>query len=131
MTPHGRARVLGDGDADAVAALREACEPVAWDHGGPSPETVTSVGAFVGDALAALASYELWGERIAHIGIVTQPAHRGRGLGKAAVSALSRIVLDRGLVAQYRTLCANAPSMAIARALGFQRFATTLSIRGS
>lgn len=127
----GGARLLGDGDRDAVAALREACEPVAWDNGGPSPATIATVGAFRGDALAALASYELWGERIAHIGIVTHPAHRGRGLGKAAVSALSRIIIERGLVAQYRTLLANAPSMAIARALGFQRWATTLSIRGS
>ena len=64
------------------------------------------------------------------IAIVTHPAHRGRGLGKAAVSAIARIALARGLVAQYRTLCANTPSMAIARALGFQRFATTLAIRG-
>jgi ribosomal protein S18 acetylase RimI-like enzyme len=124
------ARALGDADGDAVAALRDACEPVAWEQGGPSPATATAVGVFRGGALAALASYELWGDRIAHIGIITHPAHRGRGLGKAAVCAMSRIALARGLVAQYRTLCANTPSMAIARALGFQRYATTLSIRG-
>ena len=96
---------------------------------GPS-SAVAAVGVFRGDALAALASYKLWGDRIAHIAIVTHPAHRGGGLGKAAVSAMSRVALERGLVAQYRTLCANTPSMGIARALGFQRYATTLSIRG-
>lgn len=124
------ARSLGDADGEAVAALRDACEPVLWDHGGPK-SGATAVGVFRDDALAALASYTLWGDRIAHIAIVTHPAHRGRGLGRAAVAAVSRIVLARGLVAQYRTLCANTPSMAIARSLGFQRWATTLSIRGS
>jgi GNAT superfamily N-acetyltransferase len=123
------ARSLGDADGEAVAALRDACEPWAWQHGGPSAAAM-AVGVFRGDTLAALASYKLWGDRIAHIAIVTHPAHRGRGLGKAAVSAIARIALARGLVAQYRTLCANTPSMAIARALGFQRFATTLAIRG-
>lgn len=123
------ARLLDGADAGAVAELRAACEPIAWEHGGPHDDTATAVGVFAGATLAALASYRIWGERIAHISIVTHPAHRGRGLGKAAVSAMSRIALARGLIAQYRTLCANTPSIAIAHALGFQRYATTLSIR--
>ena len=122
------ARLLDDSDAGAIAELRAACEPLAWEHGGPD-DAVVAVGAFRGAALASVASYEIWSGRIAHIGIVTHPAHRGRGAGKAAVRATTRIALERGLIAQYRTLCANAPSMGIARALGFARYAVTISIR--
>jgi GNAT superfamily N-acetyltransferase len=123
-------RLLDDSDAEAIEALRAACEPLAWAEGGPAG-TAVALGAFRGGTLAALSSYEIWSERIAHIGIVTHPAHRGRGLGTAAVRAMTRIALARKLVAQYRTLLANAPSMAIARRLGFERYATTVSIRFS
>jgi len=124
------ARVLdgGDGDREAIAGLRAACGPSAWEQGGADGAD-TTVGIFVDGALATLASYEIWSERIAHIGIITHPAQRGRGLGGAAVAAIARLAIARGLVAQYRTLVANAPSMAIARRLGFQRYAFTLSIR--
>lgn len=120
-------RLLDDSDAEVIEALRAACEPLAWTEGGPAG-TVAALGVFRGSTLAALSSYEIWSERIAHIGIVTHPAHRGRGLGTAAVRAMTRIALARKLVAQYRTLLANAPSMAIARRLGFERYATTVSI---
>ena len=123
-------RLLDDSDSDAIEALRAACEPRAWDEGGPVG-AVATLGVFRGATLAALSSYEIWSERIAHIGIVTHPAHRGAGLGTAAVRAMTRIALARKLVAQYRTLLANAPSMAIARRLGFERYATTVSIRFS
>ena len=64
--------------------------------------TGAALGVFSGGTLAALSSYEIWSERIAHIGIVTHPAHRGRGLGTAAVRAMTRIAVARKLVAQYR-----------------------------
>jgi GNAT superfamily N-acetyltransferase len=121
------ARLLDDGDAGAIEALRAACEPLAWDDGGPA-HAATAVGVFRGATLAALSSYDIWSERIAHLGIVTHPAHRGLGLGAAAVRAMTRIALARKLIAQYRTPLANAPSMAIARRLGFERYATTVSI---
>jgi len=37
--------------------------------------------------------------------------------------------LAEGRVVQYRTLQANLPSVAIARKLGFRRFAHTLAVR--
>jgi hypothetical protein len=45
------------------------------------------------------------------------------------VSGLTGEVLKRGLVPQYRTLEANKSSMAIARALGFELYATTVAVR--
>lgn len=79
--------------------------------------------------LSALAGYDLWGKSVAHICIITHPACRGRGHGRAAVSELTRLVLARRLIAQYRTLDGNAPAMAIAAVLGFERYATTVWCR--
>ena len=45
------------------------------------------------------------------------------------MSAMATYGLAMGGVLQYRTLEANLPSLAIARALGFQRFALTLAVR--
>ena len=86
-------------------------------------------GCFAGDRLAAAGMLERWGDRLLHVGIVTHPGHRGRGYGKAVVSAMSAHGLAAGGVMQYRTLQANLPSVGIARALGFQRFALTLAVR--
>lgn len=63
--------------------------------------------------------------------IVTHAAHRGRGHARAALAVVTRLVIERGLVAQYRTLESNAPSLALAlaRRLGFERWATSLAIR--
>jgi hypothetical protein len=47
------------------------------------------------------------------------------------VSAALAHALDEGHLAQYQTLLANRGAMSIARALGFDAFATTLSARWS
>ena len=42
---------------------------------------------------------------------------------------VTRMVLDPGLMAQYRTLESNTHSMQIARRLGFEPYATSLAVR--
>jgi predicted GNAT family acetyltransferase len=86
-------------------------------------------GVFKDQELVALASYQLWGERIAHIAVVIHPLFRGLGYAKAAVSALTRIIFERQLVPQYRTLETNSTSMDIVARLGFSGYATSLAIR--
>ena len=46
-------------------------------------------GCFNGEALAAAGMLERWGDRLLQVGIVTHPDHRGRGYGKAVVSAMT------------------------------------------
>ena len=92
-------------------------------------ERTPIAGVFEGNSLVAAAGYEVWGGHIAHIGVVTHPTHRGKGHGKAVVVEVSRDALANGLVLQYRTLTANAPSVAIARALGFRHYADSISVR--
>jgi GNAT superfamily N-acetyltransferase len=131
--PAAAVRALGPGDEGALAALRAACAPDEWEHGGSDPAAGPAagpvVGAFADGGLAAVAGYEVWGGRLAHIAVVTHPRQRGRGHGAAAVSALVRSALGAGLVPQYRTLEANRSSAAIARRLGFVPYAVSLAVR--
>jgi predicted GNAT family acetyltransferase len=66
---------------------------------------------------------------VLNVGIVTHPAQRGRGYARAVVSAMTAFGLARGAVLRYQTLQANAPAVAIARALGYQEYARTLAVR--
>jgi len=124
----GTRRLTGQ-DLPALGRLAAACQPTAWDHSGLDPRRPPIYGCYAGSTLAAAGTLQPWGERLLHVGIVTHPAHRGRGYGKAVVSAMTADGLATGGVVQYRTLDANLPSVAIAHKLGFQRFARTLAVR--
>jgi GNAT superfamily N-acetyltransferase len=121
--------LLQSDNSERIASLRAACDPIEWQHGGRELNENPTVGVFDNTELVALAGYDIWGERIAHISIVTHPRYRRHGHGRAAVSRLTQVALERGLVPQYRTLDSNAPSMKIAAQLGFTRYATTLTVR--
>jgi GNAT superfamily N-acetyltransferase len=122
-------RLLTDRDLPALRRLADACGPTAWEHSGIRPGSSPVFGCHAGEELAAAGMLEPWGDRLLHVGIVTHPAHRGRGYGKAVVSAMTAHGLAAGGVVQYRTLEANRASVGIARALGFQRFLRTLAVR--
>jgi GNAT superfamily N-acetyltransferase len=126
---HAGVRPLGDADGAALDGLRRAVTEEEWAHGGGDYADSPLFGAFVDGALAARAGYEVWDGRIAHLGVVTHPAHRGRGLGAAAFARAARAALDAGLVAQHRALTSNTNSMRIARRLGFAPYATSLAVR--
>jgi GNAT superfamily N-acetyltransferase len=123
------ARVLGPQDVTAFAALQAACSMLEWEHGGSHLGERPVVGADAGGHVVAAAGYTVWGDVIAHIAVITHPQYRGQGYGRAVVSRLTVDVLRQGLVPQYRTLVANQPAMAIARALGFAYYATTVAVR--
>jgi GNAT superfamily N-acetyltransferase len=127
--PQALTRVLTSEDTPALRALQHSCTLTEWEHGGSSLGEYPLVGAFEDGELVAVAGYAIWGERIAHLAVLTHPPHRGRGLGRAVGGCLSALALQRGLLPQYRTLTANMPSRGIAEALGFQPYATSLALR--
>lgn len=127
--PTAGTRLLTALDEQAHVALAAACEPTAWEHGGSEFALLPLAGRFVREQLVALAGYERWGEQIAHVAVVTHPAHRGQGYGAEAVSLLAETVIARGMLAQYRTLRANTPSLRLGTALGFVPVAETLAVR--
>ncbi|HUU59364.1 MAG TPA: GNAT family N-acetyltransferase [Phycisphaerae bacterium] len=114
--------------AGSDVIMTNACGETEWEHSGIQFGRPPICGRFEGDTLVAAASYEVWGQRIAHIGVVTHPQHRGKGFGKSVVAAISKCALATRLILQYRTLADNAPSMAIARSFGFQPYARTISV---
>jgi GNAT superfamily N-acetyltransferase len=122
-------RLLGEADRPALDALRLAAGPTAWEHSAVDPDRPPVFGRFAGGALVAAATLEHAGEPVSSVGVLTHPGHRGRGHGRAVAAAATVAALEAGSVAHYQTLDGNAPSVAIARALGFGRDATTLAVR--
>jgi GNAT superfamily N-acetyltransferase len=122
-------RPLVEADRPALDALRDALSTEEWEHGGGEFDVTRHFGVFVDGRLAARAGYEVWAGRIAHLGVVTHPGHRGRGLGAAAFAFAARVALEAGLIAQHRALLSNTHSMSIARRLGFVPYAASLAVR--
>lgn len=127
--PELGARALGPADEPALRALEAACGAIAWEHAGIVYGYEPIYGVFAGDVLAAASTVDLWRGNLGHVGVVAHPAHRGRGFATAVVACATREGLARGLTMQYRTLAANAPSVAIAAKLGYAPYATTLAVR--
>lgn len=127
--PTAGTRLLTGADELALLALQAACSTEEWEHGGSAFGLLPLAGRFVRDELIALAGYERWGTQIAHIAVVTHPAHRGQGYGAEAVSLLAETVLARGMLAQYRTLRANQPALRLGASLGFEPYAETMAVR--
>jgi RimJ/RimL family protein N-acetyltransferase len=80
-------------------------------------------GCFVEGELAAVASHFLFEEQgIAAGGVLTVPAYRGQGLGKAVVSATMAWALAEGYICEWSTWEANTASYRLAKALGFEDY---------
>ncbi len=116
-------------DAAALRALEAACDPVAWKHSGVDANHDLLFGCFHGPLLVAAGTCRRRGEGVLDIGIVTHPAYRGRGYGRAVVNAMTTYGLTHEHVMRYRTLQANVPSLRVADALGYQEYGLTIAVR--
>jgi predicted GNAT family acetyltransferase len=65
-----------------------------------------------------------WNEWCTGIGVLIHPNYRGRGLGKAVVSALCEWCIENDVVPMYRVFSDHDHSRRIARALGFREMVT-------
>ncbi|MEE1931207.1 GNAT family N-acetyltransferase [Streptomyces sp. TRM 70351] len=104
-------KTAGEGDA-GEAALDEITSPafVVREHG----------------QVVAAAGYRAWPSRTAHIGVLTAPTARGRGMARVTGSATVTHALAAGLLPQWR---ARPPaSRRVAAALGFEELGFQLSI---
>lgn len=125
-----RTRPLSAEDIPALGRLRAACDVIEWAHSAIEPERPDSMFAcFVGGDIAAAGTLLRGRDPVASLGIITHPAYRGRGYGRAVVSAMTAHALDNGLIPRYQTLLANAPSVTIARSLGYVEYGDTLAVR--
>jgi RimJ/RimL family protein N-acetyltransferase len=117
----GEVRRLTAGDAPAMDALHARIPAgmrwfVELDH-------PIVFGCFVLGELAAVASHFLFeGQGIAAGGVLTDPAYRGQGFGKAVVSAAMAWALTDGYICEWSTWEANVASYRLAKALGFEDY---------
>lgn len=89
-------------------------------------------GAFTGGKLASLGGTYLKLPEIWIIGdVVTLPEHRGRGLAKAVVSAITDDALKSGAMAMLHVDEDNEPAVRVYRSLGFLAIQEFLLIRYS
>jgi len=126
--PEHPTRALNPEDIPALHEFQQKCNPTEWEHGGSGTENSCS-GVFVEGKLVAVAGYEIWGGRIAHILIISHPDYRGRGFARSAVAHLAARALEAGLLPQCRTLESNRASLRIAETLGFHPYARSLAVR--
>jgi len=125
-------RRLAPGDAEALLHLARDCDPEEWEHSGIEADLSRApgpvFGAFAGERLAAAAEYRLE-DGAGRVGVVTHPAYRRQGWGRAAVSLATEHGLRAGHLMLYQTLEANAASVALASALGYRRYASHIAVR--
>jgi GNAT superfamily N-acetyltransferase len=117
------------GDEEALRRLAQACDQTEWEHSAIVWGKAPIFGCFAGNDLVAGGILDHWGARVLSAGIITHPAHRGRGYGRAVVSAMTVYGLSQGAALRYQTLQANTASMAIAQALGYREYGRTLAVR--
>lgn len=112
-----------------VTALEAACSPEDVEEvglgelphrwvvlDGPADAPVDPDGAV---SLAGT-GYVVWAQRLAHMGVLTSPAARGRGYGLLAAAVGTNAALAAGLVPQWRARRDNEPSKRIAEVLGYE-----------
>lgn len=121
--------VLGRDEAGALEAIRAAAGHVEWEHSGLTLDRAETWCDRVESKVVALGQSRSRGADVVDPCVLTHPSARGSGSGTRIVSALSEHALSRGALVLYQTLAANAPALAIARRLGFERYSTLVAIR--
>lgn len=113
-----------ENDRADLLPLLEACTEADLDAAEVSLEEPDPVifGVFEGAQLVAYAGHRYWDEAIADIGVLIHPSYRGRGLGKAVVSALCEWCMRNDLVPMYRVYSSHTHSHRIPESLGFKEW---------
>jgi len=112
---------------DAIAALEGAASPDEVYEAGITYATSPLFVVWRGETVAAACGYARWVETLAHMLVLTHPAHRGQGLAKRVATEASRHALDAGLIPQWRARV--EASQAVARSLGYVTPGAQLSLR--
>jgi GNAT superfamily N-acetyltransferase len=130
--PHRRTEA--NRSSGAVRVVR--AEPVdlapllaAEDAGESGLDEITSDPYVVraGGRVVAAAGYRLWPTGVAHVGVATDPAYRGRGLAGVVASAATADALRNGLLPQWRARI--EPSRRVAARLGYRELGSQVSVR--
>ena len=127
-TVKSAARLLVDADEQAVETLADGCGEHAWKQAKLLQVRKPLFGLFEGKDLVAVSGYIVLGNVLAYIGVITHPGHRGKGHAKAVVSSAVADAFSKGYVAQWRTPQAHEGAVGLAKAMGFQPYASTYDV---
>lgn len=116
-------------DDPRLLVLARSCGELAWEHAGIGEGVSAFAAVDEEGCVRSVAGYSVLGDTLAHVGVLTEPAHRGRGLAAVSGYAAASYAVAAGLVAQWQTLVANASSLAVGRRLGFFELGRRLTIR--
>jgi len=74
------------------------------------------------------AGYDVWEEKLAHLGALVSPASRRSGLGSQAVGIAQKHAMGAGLIPQWRAHVDNAASIRTALRAGFEYVGTQTTV---
>lgn len=114
---------------DDLAALRAAVGEVEWEEAGFEDEPAVVFAVEVAGEVVAASNLSSFDDMTADLGVLTHPAHRGRGLGARAAAAAADLSVEQNRLARWVARVDNAPSMALARRLGFEPWCRQLAVR--
>lgn len=122
-------RLLTHADDPSLLRLRDAAGEEAWEHSSIVLDRPPTFGCFAEGELVAAGTLIAAGPRLRNVGILTHPAYRRQGYGRAVVAFMTAHALVEGGIGHYQTLMANAGSRAIALSLGYVQYATAFAVR--
>jgi GNAT superfamily N-acetyltransferase len=114
-------------DEPAVKDLLARASQADLDECGLAEVTSPVFALLDGDRVLAATGYRTWRNGAAHLCVLTDAAHRSRGLARATASAAVSHALAAGLLPQWRAR--PAASRRVAVALGFRELGSQLSIK--
>jgi predicted GNAT family acetyltransferase len=115
-------------DDPALLALRNATTEAEWIEGGLDVATPPIFAIMAGGAIAGAARALAEGD-VHRIGVLTHPAHRGRGHARTAAYALARYWTATGAVMEWQARLSNTASLRARDALGFVEMYRTIVLR--
>jgi GNAT superfamily N-acetyltransferase len=132
-------RRLAQSEYNRLHELFDACKEHDIDEADiwlDRPDPVVFCG-FMDETIVAYASHRYlsaygddrcFGDEIAELGVLIHPDYRGKGLGKAVISALSQWCIDHDKIPQYQTNQSHVGSRRIPESLRYTRLFDVLLI---
>lgn len=120
--------IAREGNNSEVESILSSCTESEQEESGVA--TMSSI--FIAESMTrepgAVASYEIWNDKIAQLGVLTKPEYRSQGLASAAAQAASKSALSLGLIPQWRCRIGNVNSERLSQRLGFHKVGLQLAI---
>jgi len=117
-----------EGDLQEVELILSACAESEREESGVATMPFIFIAESITGKPAAVASYEIWSDKIAQLGVLTKPEYRKLGLAASAVQKSIQSALGSALVPQWRCRIGNSSSERLSRTLGFHNVGFQLAI---